>query len=678
MRTILTALFLVCPVVFAQGPFVSDNFTAGLWHFDETFGSIVTDASSFDNHALVMGATVVPGRFGNARYFNGESDYLYVSDPPNGSLNFRNDESFTIEVWFKTESSSEQWIFGKGLAPLPGYELGIAEGRIFGVVGNREDGSSPDTLLRILSDDAYNDNQWHHAVLIRDRSLRKLFLYVDDLLATAPINDSFPLPLTNDAPLGIGRWYGKFMPLYFHGALDEIRISSTTRHPGVIVADTLGLWDLNEITGTSIFDSSPLHNHGTANGSTIVGGVIRSARYFDGARDHASMPSHASYNFHSSESFTVRAWIRTTSAEGTILCRGLQPDPGFQLSINSGRAVGTIGNRKGRSWKDTLLSITSNRAVNDDAWHEVALIRDRSLSKLFLYVDGVLAADPQVDNFASPLTSDRPLVLAACSIACRDYFTGAIDEVGIFAGARHPAPIVSDTIAMWHFDETTGTTIFDSSPCRNHGTISGTSVVNGALGSARHFNGANSYAAIASDPCYSFQSSESFTVSLWVKTSAPEGIILRKGLDPTPGFQISIHYGRAIARIGNSRGNTWSDTLLTLTSSQRIDDNLWHEIRMIRDRDVRKLFLYVDGISAATPAEDNFAIPLTSDRFLTIGSSRILPDFFAGPIDEVGIFRGARHPVTLTGDTLVCYHFDERSGSSVFDSSPNSHHGRAY
>jgi hypothetical protein len=234
MKTIIAVLFLCCSTtLFAQAPlpFVPDGNTMGLWHFDETSGSMLQDASFYQNNGQTFGTSIVTGRFGNARLFNGVSGYAYVPDPSNGTLDFGVNQSLTLEAWFKTTSLANQRILRKGLAPVPGYELGMNNGKVFGIVGNREDGTPPDTLLVIKSETSFNDNVWHHAVFIRDRVARKLFLYVDGFSVAEPVTDNFPYALANDLPLGIGCWYPSPLPLLFQGAIDEARISNIARHP---------------------------------------------------------------------------------------------------------------------------------------------------------------------------------------------------------------------------------------------------------------------------------------------------------------------------------------------------------------------------------------------------------------------------------------------------------------
>jgi len=198
MKFGLIVLFFSCFIfpLLAQtpGPFVPDSNTVALWHFDESSGTTLRDASSMHNDGIAVGTSIVSGKFVNARYFNGFGDYAYIPDPPNGSLDFDVNQSFTLEAWFKTTSFSNQRTLRKGLAPAPGYELLMNDGYVGGIIGNRQDGSPPDTLLVLKSSIRYNDNVWHLVNFVRDREARKLFLYVDGFPAATPITDFPPMP----------------------------------------------------------------------------------------------------------------------------------------------------------------------------------------------------------------------------------------------------------------------------------------------------------------------------------------------------------------------------------------------------------------------------------------------------------------------------------------------------
>ncbi len=203
--------------------------TVALWHFNEASGSSVYDSSPSGNDGIAYGTTIVPGVNGNARSFSGSYSYVFVQSP--AGLNFDTAQSFTIEAWFKTTQQDTGEIIRRGLAPVPGFALRILNGKVQGIIGNRDDTRFPDTLLRITSIQSYNDGQWHRARLVRDRSLRKLFLYVDGVQVATPPDDPIVFPLWNARPLTMGCWENFVQPTFFRGVIDEVRIVRRAEHP---------------------------------------------------------------------------------------------------------------------------------------------------------------------------------------------------------------------------------------------------------------------------------------------------------------------------------------------------------------------------------------------------------------------------------------------------------------
>jgi len=206
-------------------PFVTDSLTRALWHFNEASGSQVSDSSGLGNDGLAYGTTIVPGRFGNARSFNGMGDYVVIPS----STTFDLDSSdFRIDLWFKTGIQQGAVILRRGLAPDPGFMISMAQsGKIVGMIGDREDSVWPDTLISAWSDSSYADNNWHLVTFIRDRTARKLSLYIDGVLATKPVDDVFTIPLNSNDPLTIGRWESTVYPYFFSGSVDEVRLTSS-------------------------------------------------------------------------------------------------------------------------------------------------------------------------------------------------------------------------------------------------------------------------------------------------------------------------------------------------------------------------------------------------------------------------------------------------------------------
>jgi predicted GH43/DUF377 family glycosyl hydrolase len=212
------------PLESQTSQFSPDMLTRGLWHFNESAGSAVSDTSAFGNVGVAYGTTISAGQFGNGRSFNGFSDYVNV--PPSSSLDL-DTSSFRIDVWCKTAVKQNGIMLRRGLAPEPGFMISYQEGHLVGMIGDREDSSWPDTLIYVKSDSTYFEDIWHQVTMVRDRSVRKLFLYVDGILAARPADDIFTIPLNDNRPLTIGRWESSVYPYFFIGAIDEVRISSS-------------------------------------------------------------------------------------------------------------------------------------------------------------------------------------------------------------------------------------------------------------------------------------------------------------------------------------------------------------------------------------------------------------------------------------------------------------------
>jgi hypothetical protein len=439
---------------FAQtpSPFIPDGYTVALWHLNETAGTFVYDTSLFANHGTAFGTSVVPGMFGSARFFDGMSDYVYIPDPLNASLDFGPNQSFTLDLWFQTTDDTG-WLFRKGLAPTPGYALVIKSGHVQAELGNREDSRYPDTLIRLPSQQRYNDGRWHLATLERDRTARKIRLYVDGTLAAPVIDDPITFALSSERPVTFGKWENNVQPQHYKGFIDEVRVSNIARHAPL--RDTVALWHYDEVAGNSVHDASPYGNDGVAYGTTIVPGIRGNARSFSGTYSYVVVQNPSALNFDTSQSFTIEAWFKTTQQDtGEIVRRGLAPVPGFALRVLNGHVQGIIGNREDSRFPDTLLRITSTRRYNDGLWHKATLVRDRSQQKLFLYVDNASATTPLNDPIRFALWNARPLTMGCWeNFVQPTFFRGMIDEVKIERGAHHPvsAPDIEVVPALLDF-----------------------------------------------------------------------------------------------------------------------------------------------------------------------------------------------------------------------------------
>lgn len=189
------------------------------------------DSSTYLNNGIAVGTTIVPGHSGNAREFNGNGDYVYVPNPVNGAFNFGQDQSFTIDVWFKTTSNSLEDIIRKGSAPVPGFFIQVDSGFVNAGLGAAVGAPSPDSVIIIESTFKSNDGNWHEVRFIRDRNTRKMYLYIDGKQAAPPVSEELPQLVANTLDLTIGRWTNQMYPLYFQGTIDQITIWNEAVYP---------------------------------------------------------------------------------------------------------------------------------------------------------------------------------------------------------------------------------------------------------------------------------------------------------------------------------------------------------------------------------------------------------------------------------------------------------------
>jgi hypothetical protein len=157
--------------------------------------------------------------FGNtnksAIYFDGNNDSLVVENPVDGSLDFDENASFTVECWVKTDQAAQgsyTTLFQKrASAYIPEYgdkfyrlmfgKIGDNPGKIFFDI-SLSDHNNGFSSVSIYSNDVLNNDAWHHVAAVVDRDDNKARLFVDGQLQG---EDSIPpdhLDATADMVLG--------------------------------------------------------------------------------------------------------------------------------------------------------------------------------------------------------------------------------------------------------------------------------------------------------------------------------------------------------------------------------------------------------------------------------------------------------------------------------------------
>jgi len=167
---------------------------------------------------------VVPGRFGNALSFDGESG-ITIEDVGI----FERSAPFTISFWIKAaEQSSTSVLVHRTQAALDagsrGYELSLQDGKLLGQLAHMW----PENALRVVAKDPVPVGRWVHVAMTYDGASQTigLHLYMDGKrLETTTVRDNLYGPIRYsglDVPVTVGY---RFRDTGFKdGAIDALRI----------------------------------------------------------------------------------------------------------------------------------------------------------------------------------------------------------------------------------------------------------------------------------------------------------------------------------------------------------------------------------------------------------------------------------------------------------------------
>ncbi|KAA9340723.1 LamG-like jellyroll fold domain-containing protein [Adhaeribacter soli] len=203
---------------------------AGHWKFDESSGTVVSDASEYLNHGSMVGTpTKSTGITGLAINLNGTDQYVTV--PNNASLNIT--KQITLSAWIKpSRTGVSQVIMKKAITDKNnGYELALTSSGLIFVRFNQD--SNGDTYrLNSTAVHPSDGNTWMHVAATYNGSVLKL--YINGTEHKTKTFSSPPTIKTNTLPLAIGAQSNGSNP--FQGAIDDARVYNIALSPAEINA----------------------------------------------------------------------------------------------------------------------------------------------------------------------------------------------------------------------------------------------------------------------------------------------------------------------------------------------------------------------------------------------------------------------------------------------------------
>ncbi len=196
-------------------------------------------------------------------------------------------------------------------------------------------------------------------------------------------------------------------------------------------------WTMDDGTGTTAFDLTFYGNNGTLTnmetGDWKNGKIGDYALEFDGVNEYIDCGSEYFLDFERNDTFTLSAWVKTSSTGGAIISKMNISDDyrGYDLYINSS---GVIRVHLINTLDSNEIIVDGATAINDNQWHFIVLAYNRSSSAsgVKLYIDGSLDNLTIVkDTLNKTIHTDVNFLIGARTEG--NYFSGQIDDVRVYS-----------------------------------------------------------------------------------------------------------------------------------------------------------------------------------------------------------------------------------------------------
>ncbi|MGW8185263.1 MAG: LamG-like jellyroll fold domain-containing protein [Candidatus Moraniibacteriota bacterium] len=414
----------------------------------------------------------------------------------------------------------------------------------------------------------------------------------------------------------------------------------------------VGEWDMDEGSGTTIYDSSGnVYNGSMVNSPAWVPGKFGSALRF-GTNNYVRMPN--IYNIGVGFAGTISFWAKGSGPAISNYRASTSVGDGSVYIESDGKMRYTADTRPTLPYSYSLVG-TIPADINK--WNFYSLVLSVPAAS------GVLSGTLYVNGVGQPLSNSAYVVSGA--VIYKDieigvhrnytygtsYFNGQIDEVKIYNYARTPAQIAWDynrnkPYAHWKMDEGQDVTAHNESSNENHATLTNmdaaTDWVDGKNKKALDFDGTDD---IVTASAFQFPSTNQFTMSQYInlKTldtgkpiigewgSSQNNVLIK--LDDIENDELKICIASSL---------TDNCTIYGVTTDLNLTTNNWINAQVIYDgtqaTNDAKLKLYIDGVEKTLGYVGTIptTIRSTSTAGITMGGNSSI--FTSLLLDDVKIY----------------------------------------
>ncbi|MEM6810912.1 MAG: LamG domain-containing protein [Pseudomonadota bacterium] len=686
------------------------------WRLDETSGTTYIDsAGSNDGTYSEAGVEDRLGVLDNAAGLSATDDFINAGS--DGSLDIAEG---TISLWFNTPNPSttgNRYLLSKD-------ENGINLGDIHLNILPSGDATNPNEIRfltsngssnrAIYSDSAISSNRWTHVVALFGTG--GMEMYVNGVLQAD--NDARTDGMTNQTQnLIIGNLRaGETQD--FDGSIDDVRLYDYRLSAEEILdlyesynvdPDLVAWWKLDEMTGTTYFDSAGFNDAVYDDGASVVSatGIINNAGDFTASDVEANAGNGASLNVATG---TLSLWFNTPNA-ATSSNRYL-----FGKDA-SGTNAGDFGlyiedsTEPGEENRPKVIiqdgggnnAIVADGAITANAWTHIAVLF--GTGGMEMYVNGILQSDTN-SNTIGMTNASANAIIGNIRVANTLDFDGDIDDVRLYERRLTAAEIedlfkegqfdlgtTNGLVAHWELDETSGTSVVDSTGNAANGTMqSGLSGANDSYtapngtGIFIDENGASAEDYIDLNLGAAAQNLDQFTISQWIYIPSFSGVARLYEYSFPHGFNNAqlLADGRVRIEVEPDAANIvrWSTPVGVVQAGQ------WYHIALAYDHSnvSNDALIYVNGVSQSI---SEFSGPPSSTgtvndaTTLVLGNRPAADQALNGIMDDFRIYDRVLTPSEVNAlyfgarDNGIIGHWklDETSGTNAEDNTINQNDG---
>jgi hypothetical protein len=386
------------------------------------FNGNTNDSSTNANHGSNNGVTFAIDGNRNVGQFTSTS---YVEIPDNSSFDFSTASGVTIESWVKQEEAAYGYIIAKmgtGGSSDDEYSLIItANGQLQGSF------NSPSTHITLESKTKLALSTWYHVVLIWNQINGQITFYINGEIDVTTSSAVSSLQNTNVA-FRIGQFLNAFENSFI-GSIDDLKIYRKALSASEILESYHGCMD--DLVAYYPFNGNANDESGNGYVGNVSGTTYTSDRFsnadkaihFSGGSTHVALAN--SENIILNESFSVCFWIKQ-EAYGHIIERdiiGTTSTDWYIWSYEDGSIRLSLGTSDGAK---------SETHINDNSWHHVVFLRNKSTGTIKIYIDGTL--DKEESGWTNDLTGDAQVNFGAWDTpeGFEEGFTGILDEIRLY------------------------------------------------------------------------------------------------------------------------------------------------------------------------------------------------------------------------------------------------------